>query len=182
MELSYNFFHVIQDMVLKPDFTSAMALFGLSLLNELAAVLPYVALISGQLLFLKVSSFHIIISQFFFFVAIPAGVGGAIGSFLTYGLAYFGGKPFIEKFKKYLRFSWDDIEKTNRRFRGAWYDEIIFLALRSVPVLPSLPVNIAMGVFRMSPARYFVLTALGFTIRMMIMFAFIWVGAETLAQ
>lgn len=182
MDLPSNFFQVIQDIVLKPDFTSAVALFWFSFLNELVAVLPYVVLVSGQLLFLKVSSFHVILSQFFFFIAIPAGVGGAIGSLLTYGLAYFGGKPLIDKFQRYLRFSWGSIEKINRYFKGAWYDELIFLALRSVPALPSLPVNIAAGILRIPPARYFILTTAGFIIRMMILFAFIWAGAETLAQ
>lgn len=182
MELSSDFFQVIQDMVLKPDFTSAVALFWFSLLNELVAVLPYVVLVSGQLLFLEAGSLHTIISKLLFFIAVPAGVGGAVGSFLVYGLAYFGGKPAIEKFKKYLRFSWNDVERINYYFKGAWYDEVIFLALRSVPVLPSLPINAVAGVLRMSPIRYFVLTAIGLTIRMMIMFAFMWVGAETLAQ
>ncbi len=181
MELSPDFFQVVQDIVLKPDLTSAFILLWFSLLNELVAVLPYVVLVSGQLLFMEASSFPAITSKLFFFIAVPAGVGGAVGSFLTYGLAYFGGKLTIEKFKKYLRFSWDDIERINRRFKGAWYDELIFLALRSVPVLPSLPINIVAGVLRIPPLRYFLFTTLGFTVRMMIMFAFMWFGAETLA-
>lgn len=182
MELSSDFFQAIQDMVLKPDFTSAVILFWFSFVNELVAVLPYVILVSGQLLFLEAGSLPAIISKLFFFIAVPAGIGGAIGSFLVYGLAYFGGRPAIEKFKKYLRFSWDSIERVNNYFKGAWYDELIFLALRSVPVLPSLPVTVAAGILRMPPSRYFVLTVLGFTIRMMIMFTFIWAGVETLAS
>lgn len=181
MELSSNFVQVIQDIVLKPDFTSAVALFWLSFLNELVAILPYVVLVSGQLLFMQDGSFLALIPKLFLFIALPAGIGGATGSLLIYGLSYFGGKPAIDKFKKYLWFSWDDIDRINRYFKGVWYDELIFLALRSVPILPPLPVNIAAGVLRMSPVRYFFLTVLGFTIRMMIMLLFVGLGVSALA-
>jgi membrane protein DedA with SNARE-associated domain len=180
--MSADLAQVVQDMVLKPDFTSALVLFWFSFVNELVAVLPYVMLVSGQLIFLEVGSFGAHLSKLFFLIAIPSGIGGAFGSLLIYGLAYFGGKPLIDKLKRYIRFSWDDIEKVNRRFRGAWYDEITFLALRCIPVLPSLPVSAAAGVMRMSPVSYLVLTIIGFILRMMIMFMFVGLGVETLAR
>lgn len=176
-----DFVTLVQDMVLRPDFASAGVLFWFSLVNELSAILPYVVLVSGQLLFLEAASFPVIVLKFFFFIAVPAGVGGAIGSLLIYSLAYLGGKPLIEKHKRFLRFSWDDVENINKRFKGAWYDELIFLALRSVPILPSLPINIVAGTMRMPVFNYFVYTLVGFTIRMMIMFLFMWFGAEALS-
>ncbi|MEX0919380.1 MAG: VTT domain-containing protein [Parcubacteria group bacterium] len=176
-----DFITLVQDMVLKPDLASAGVLFWFSLVNELTAILPYVVLVSGQLIFLEVTSFPIILAKFFLYIAVPAGIGGAVGSMLIYSLAYFGGKPTIEKYKKYLRFSWDDVEKITQRFKGAWYDELIFLAIRSVPILPSLPINIVAGTMRMRPLAYFIYTAIGFTIRMMILFLFMWFGAEALS-
>ncbi len=182
MGLSSDFFQIIQDTVLKPDFVSAIALFWFSLLNELIALLPYVIVVSGQILFINSHLSIVIFSKLLFFVAIPAGIGGALGSLFIYSLSYFGGKPTINKLNKYLRFSWKDVEKVTGRFNGAWYDEILFLALRSTPVLPSLPINIAAGILRMRPIPYFALTLLGFIIRMMIMFMIIGFGVETLAQ
>ena len=180
MELSSDLFHLIQNMAVRPDFGTAVVLFWFSLINELFSILPYVVLVSGQFFFIEAKLSYALAYKIFFLVALPAGVGGAIGTLLTYGLAYFGGKPAIEKFEKYLRFSWEDIEKLNRRFKGAWYDELIFLALRSTPFLPALPINIAAGVLRIPPLNYFVLTVLGYILRMMIIFAIILAGTEAL--
>jgi len=179
--MTSDFITLIQEMVLKPDISSAVVIFWFSLVNELAAVLPYVALVSGQLIFLEASGFHTILYKFFIFIAIPAGVGSAFGAMFLYIVAYFGGKPSIDKFGKYIRLSWADVEKATSRFNGHWYDELIFLVIRCIPVFPSMPVNIAVGILRMPPWRYFLLTSIGFTIRMMILFAFMWIGAEALS-
>ena len=182
MELSFNFVQAVQDMVLKPDFTSAIIILWSSFLNELVAVFPYALVLSGQLLFLKGSFSIAFIAKLFVFVAVPVGVGTTLGTLPAYGLSYFGGKPAIEKFGKYFRLSWTDVEKVESKFRGVWYDEIIFLAIQSTPLLPFLPVSVAAGILRMHLLPYVVLTFTGATIRMMIMFAFVGLGAETLAQ
>ena len=181
MELSLDLFQVIQDMVLKPDLASAFIIFWFSFLNELVALLPYVTVISGQVLFLNSHLSFTLLSKLLFLIAIPAGIGGALGSLLTYSVTYIGGKPAIDKFGKYLRLSWSDVEKVTVKFKGAWYDELLFLALRSIPVLPSLPVNLAAGVLRMRPMTYFILTLIAFIIRMMIMFIIMSAGAEVLS-
>lgn len=181
MESYLDLMRIAQDTVLRPDFASAVVIFWFSLVNELAALLPYVALISGQVVFLNDHLTSSILYKLFLFVALPAGFGGALGSLLLYALAYIGGKPAIEKFGKYLRVRWESVENVSRRFKGAWYDELAFFALRCVPVLPSLPINLAAGILRMHPASYFLLTFVAFTIRMMIMFVFIGAGVEALS-
>lgn len=181
MDLSPDFVQVIQNMVAHPDWTGAVVLFWFSLLNELSGVIPYVVLVSGQLFFIEPNSFHLIVYKLFLFTAIPAGVGGALGTFLIYGLAYFGGRPAINRLEKYLRFSWDTVERVNNHFLGSWYDELLFLALRCIPILPSLPITIAAGVLQIPPATYIMLTIIGFIIRMMIMLLFVGYSLETLA-
>src|SRR3989338_2537914 len=149
MELSVNFVQVVQDVVLRPDWSGAIIIFLLSFANELIAVLPYSVILSGQLLFLDSSLSLALVAKLFVFVAIPVGVGSVIGTLPVYAVAYFGGKPAIEKFHKYLHFSWQDVERVSVRFKGRWYDEVIFFLLRTVPVIPSFPVTIAAGIFRM---------------------------------
>ena len=182
MQLSADFVQVIQNMVTHPDWTGAVVLFWFSLLNELSGVIPYVVLVSGQLLFIEPSSFHLIIYKLFLFTAIPVGLGGAIGSLLIYGLAYFGGQPAINRFQKYLRFSWENVERINNRFLGSWYDELIYLGLRCVPFLPSLPLTVVAGIIQMSPLSYFISTFIGFTVRMMLVILFVGYSVESLAQ
>ena len=182
MELSSNFVQVIQDVVLRPDLASAIFLFFLSFINELIAVLPYAVVLSGQLLFLKGSLSLALLAKLLVFVAIPVGVGSSIGTLPVYVLAYFGGKPAIDKFQKYLHFSWRDVEKVSSRFKGEWYDEVLFLVLRSIPLLPSFPVNVAAGILRMCFWPYFVLTTVGFIVRMMLMLIIVGLGMESLSQ
>lgn len=185
MELATDLAQVVKDVVLKPDFTSALAIFTISLTNELLAVLPYNVILSGQLLFLEGPLSTAVLARLLLFVAVPIGLGTVLGSLPVYGLAYFGGKPAINRFSKYLRFSWEHVERIESKFKGSWYDEISFLALRSIPILPALPINVAAGILRMRPAPYLILTLAGTIIKMMIMLAFVGFGAigiESLAR
>jgi membrane protein DedA with SNARE-associated domain len=182
MENSLDFVRLVQEVVLDPKFSSALPLFFLSLLNELIGVLPFSLVLAGQLFFIEDSIDIAMLAKLLAFVAAPIGVGGAIGVLPLYGLAYFGGKPLIEKYHKFLHFKWEDVEKVSRKFQGRWYDEIIFLFLRIIPVLPSFPATIAAGVLRMRFMPYFVLTAVGFILRMMITLLLIGVGVESLAE
>ncbi|MFZ2484774.1 MAG: VTT domain-containing protein [Minisyncoccia bacterium] len=182
MELSANFAQVIQDMVLRPDSASAFALFTSSLINELFPVSPYSIVLSSQMLFLKGSLSLPLISKLLILVSIPVGVGTALGALPVYGVTYLGGKPAIDKFGKYLRLSWSSVERIESKFDGSWYDEVIFLALRSIPLMPYLPVTVAAGIMRMPLVPYFLLTTVGATIRMMIMFLVVGFGVEALAQ
>ena len=182
MELSFDFVQVIQDLVLKPDFGSAIAIFFLSFVNELVPFLPYGVVLSSQLLFLKGSLTVALLTKLFVLVAVPVGVGSAIGTLPVYVVAYFGGKPAIDKFHKFLRFSWQDVEKVTSRFKGAWYDEVLFFMLRFIPFLPTIPVSVAAGILRMHFWPYFILTILGLTIRMMLTLIMVGLGVGTLAQ
>ena len=182
MELITDIVQVVQNIVFHPNLTNATVLFLVSLINESFSIVPYPVILSGQLLLLEDPFSITMIIKLSLFVVIPIGIGTTLGSLPVYGLAYFGGKPAIEKFSKYLRFSWDSIERISLRFNGSWYDEILFLILRSVPLLPSLQVNAVAGILRMRPAPYLVLTIAGTIIKMLIMFMFVGFGVEGLVQ
>lgn len=182
MELSNNFVQIIQDLILQPSSANIVTFFTSSLVNELFPVSPYSIILSSQLLFLEGSFSTIMLTKLFIFVSIPVGIGAAIGSVPAYGLAYLGGKPAIEKFGKYVRLSWADVERAESRFAGSWYDEILFLVIRSIPLVPYLPTSVAAGIIRMHLVPYVILTSLGATIRMIIMFMIVGFGVEALAQ
>ena len=182
MELSANFVQIVQDAVLDPSSNSAIALFVSSFLNELVAIFPFAVVLAGQLFFLKDPFSIALIAKLLVFVAIPVGIGSSLGVLPVYVITYFGGKPAINKLQKYLRFSWQDVEKVNLRFRGQWYDEILFLLLRTIPVMPSLPLSIAAGVMRMKFLRYFFLSVLGLVIRMILTLLVVGIGMEGLSQ
>lgn len=182
MENTPDFVRLVQEVVLDPKFSSALPLFFISFINELIGILPFSLVLAGQLFFVENSINLAMLAKLLAFVAAPIGIGGAIGVLPLYALSYFGGKPLIEKYHKYLHFNWSDVEKVSQKFQGRWYDEVIFLMLRTVPVLPSFPVTIAAGILRMRFMPYFVLTSVGFILRMMITLLLIGVGVESLAQ
>lgn len=177
-----DFVATVQNVILHPEVGAFLPLALISFFNELIAVFPYVVLLAGQLFFLHDSLTLAMLAKLLVFVAVPVGIGGTLGVLPVYFLAYYGGKPLIDKYHKFFRFKWEDVERVNRYFRGHWHDEVIFLILRTVPVLPSFPLTIAAGVFRMRLMPYLVLTAVGMIVRMMITILIVGVGVESLSQ
>ena len=182
MDLSINFVHAAQGVVLDPGLGSVWPLLILSFLNDLVGIFPFALVLAGQLLFLQGPFSVALMAKLLVFVAVPVGIGSAIGSIPLYTLAYFGGKPAIEKNHRFLRFSWSDVERINQRFKGTWYDEIIFLLLRCVPILPSIPLDLASGILRMRFAPFFVLTVAGSIIRMMLTMMVVGLSMQGLSQ
>jgi membrane protein YqaA with SNARE-associated domain len=182
MEQTLDFIQVAQNVVLHPGVESMLPLLGLSFLNDLIGIFPFALVLAGQFLFFDTSFSLAFMAKLLVFVAVPVGVGSALGSIPVYVVSYFGGKPAIQKFQKYLRFSWSDVERMNSQFKGLWYDELLFLFLRSVPVLPSLPLNIAAGVLRMRFWPYMVLSIVGLTLRMMFTLLIVGIGTGDLSH
>ncbi len=177
-----SFVEVVQNMVVDPHIGGFIPLFTVSFLNDLIGIFPFALVLAGQLAFLKGAFSLALAMKLLVFVALPVGLGSAVGSIPLYYLAYFGGKPLITKYHKYLRISWDKVEKTNEYFKGTWYDDVVFFLLRCVPVLPSIPLDLAAGVLRMPFAPFFVLTAVGSIIRMMLTLLVVGMSLNGLSQ
>ena len=182
MEEALNILRLINNVVLEPNLTSALIILIFAFANELLAIMPYALILSGQLIFLNETLSIALLAKLLVFVAVPVGIGSAVGTIPFYLLVYFGGKPAVNKFHKYLHFSWRDVEKVSARFTGVWYDEVLFLILRTVPVVPSLPLSLAAGFFRMRFWPYFVLTAVGLTVRMVLTLLLVGFGVGSLSE
>ena len=181
MEFGQDLLQVIQDMVLRPDLSSAITIFLLSVVNEFISIFPYVIVIGGQLFFVHEPLSYGLFAKLLVYVSIPVGLGATIGTMPAYIVGYFGGKPAINKFGRYVRLSWSKIERFESKFTGSWYDEILFLVFRIIP-LPAVPISALVGVLRMSPLTFTLLTLLGFVIRMMVLFAFAGFGVIALVE
>lgn len=182
MHQALDLLYLINDIVLRPDLTSAFIILIFSFVNELIAVIPYALILSGQLIFLTETPSLALLAKLLVFVAVPVGIGSTLGTLFLYTVAYFGGKPAVSKLERYIKFTWEDVERVNTRFKGMWYDEVVFLVIRSIPVVPSFPLTIAAGFFRMGFLPYIVLTAVGLTIRMMLTLFIIGMGAGGVSE
>lgn len=96
-----------------------------------------------------------------FIVVIPAAIAATLGSYFAYAIGYFGGRPVIKKFHRFLDVEWLEVEKTGKKFgkgRKTWYS--IFI-LRVIPIVPMSLVSLAAGILRLSWKKYGVATFLG---------------------
>ena len=93
---------------------------------------------------------------------LATSLGSLVGSLLSYAMGYYGGKPFVLAFGKYLLLNVRDLERAERFFHargGAW---TIFLA-RFVPVVRHL-VSIPAGTGRMPLLPFCAATVAGATL------------------
>jgi membrane protein DedA with SNARE-associated domain len=91
-------------------------------------------------------------------LVIAATIGSLLGALVAYAIGYFGGRPLLLRWGRVLRFTEDDLTRTERFFDrwGAW---AAFFG-RMVPVVRSL-VSFGAGVGRMPLVPFAVFTVLG---------------------
>ncbi len=94
----------------------------------------------------------------FFWVGVWSTLGSIVGSLLSYAVGYYGGRPFVTRFGKYLLLNLHDLEVTERFFhrRGSI---TIFIA-RFVPVIRHL-ISIPAGIGRMNLLQFSLYTVVG---------------------
>ena len=91
--------------------------------------------------------------------AISVGVAGnVVGAWLVYYVGLYGGRPFIDRYGKYVLLRHEHVELTERWF--ARYGPITVLLCRMLPVVRSF-VSLPAGVAKMPFWRFTLYTALG---------------------
>jgi membrane protein DedA with SNARE-associated domain len=94
----------------------------------------------------------------FVLVAVFATLGSIIGSLVSYVAGYYGGKPFVLKFGKYLLLNEHHLETTEKYFTK--FGEITIFICRFIPVVRHL-ISIPAGVGRMNLVRFSIFTIIG---------------------
>jgi membrane protein DedA with SNARE-associated domain len=91
-------------------------------------------------------------------VAIASTIGSIVGSTLSYAAGYYGGRPLVTRFGKYLLLNQHDLDLTERFFGR--YGSIAILIGRFVPVIRHL-ISIPAGAGRMRFVPFLVYTTIG---------------------
>lgn len=138
-----------------------------TLIEETVAPIPsaLVPLAAGFFLLPPDAGFAIIAVEALFLVALPVTVGISIASAGLYALAYYGGKPIIEKNRRLIGISWKDVERIERRMTKGKRDEIILFILRIIPIFPGFALSIFCGIVRYPFTKFMVITFLGAGLR-----------------
>jgi len=144
---------------------------GASLLEEIIAPIPssLIALLAGFFLIPADSSLVKVLYEAFLNVSVPMSLGVTVGSLFVYGIAYYGGKPIIIKYGKWLGINWDLIEKTEKKFTSGYTGDTVLFFLRVVPFIPGVAISAFCGLVRYKVKKFIIITFLGSLIRYFIM-------------
>ena len=91
-------------------------------------------------------------------VAVAGAVGCVLGSLVAYWVGMYGGRPFIEKYGRYILLSRHDLDIADRWF--AKYGEIIVFVSRLLPAIRTF-IAFPAGVARMNLTRFVIYTFAG---------------------
>ena len=98
-------------------------------------------------------------------VSLPYSFGAVIGTSFVYLIAYYGGRPLINKFGKYIGISWNLIEKIKADFQKTIKDELFIFISVCIPVVPVSLISAFCGGFRIKPAKFYPMMFLALLIR-----------------
>lgn len=149
----------------------AFGVFIGSLVEEIVVPIPLTLIgISAGCFMMKGSAISINSFQNLFLnIMLPMSAGVTIGSLFIYGLTYFLGKPAIDRYEKFLGVSWNEIQDAEEQFNKTNKEELLFLGVRAVPIIPNTIINAFCGIMRMDIKKYMFYTFLGTLIRAFIL-------------
>lgn len=137
-------------------FITTFGAFGISILMAIEscniplpseAILPF----AGYLVSIgKIPNIHI--------AAVFGAIGCVLGSIPSYYLGYFGGRPFFEKYGKYMFVSKKDLDNADK-----WVDKYgdwAFFICRMLPVIRTF-ISLPAGILKARKRTFFTLTFLG---------------------
>ena len=91
-------------------------------------------------------------------VGVAGAVGCVVGSWVAYYAGMYGGRPFIEKYGRYILLSRHDLDLADRWF--AKYGELIVFTARLLPAIRTF-IAFPAGVARMNMTRFTIYTFAG---------------------
>jgi membrane protein DedA with SNARE-associated domain len=92
-------------------------------------------------------------------IMLPGAVASTLGAYFAYAIAYWGGKPTVDRFGSFLGFDWNDILEMEVRLKGR-VPAMIFL-LRALPIVPLSLISAAAGGLRLPLGQFTLWTFIG---------------------
>lgn len=91
--------------------------------------------------------------EILFFIALPASIASALSSYFVFAITYYGGKPAIDRYGKWIDVSWEGVQQLEEHFDSG--NERYYVALfRAIPIVPLSLISGAAGLFRMDWKQY----------------------------
>lgn len=163
-------FAFVESLVLNTGAYGAIGFFLGAFFEEVITPIPSPLLLIGAAFFFGKPLSAFLIGKILLKVILPISLGATLGSLVIYGLAYKGGKGVIDKYHRWLKFSWDDMEKFRLKLSKRKSDEWILFLSRCLPFTPTTLITAVAGVIRMNVWSYSLITFVGIFIRVSALF------------
>jgi membrane protein DedA with SNARE-associated domain len=93
-----------------------------------------------------------------FMLGLIGSIGCLLGSWLAYFVGYYGGRPFLEKYGKFILFSHHDMDTAEKFFNK--YGEVTIFSSRIMPVVRTF-ISLPAGIAKMNFWRFTFYTIIG---------------------
>ena len=147
-----------------------LGVFSAGFLEEIIWLVPssLIQMSFGFLLFQNVPLSFESLGLLFVSVAIPASLGVTLGTLPFYFLAYYGGRPLLDRYGKYIGLRQTLLQKTYLFLEKKKLEQKALFIARMIPVIPSTTTTLLFGIIRIHLGPYLLYTFLGTLIRVMI--------------
>lgn len=130
---------------------------------------PIITMSGGAFLVTRGALFFQAIWEIIYKVSLPYSIGAIIGTSMVYLIAYYGGRPLIDRFGKYVGIKWSLIEKIKCDFQKTISDELFIFIAVIIPVVPVSLISGFCGGFRIKPIKFYPMMFLALIIRAVIL-------------
>ncbi len=130
---------------------------------------PIITMSGGAFLVTRSVPFFQAIWEIICKVSLPYSIGAVIGTSMVFLIAYYGGRPLIDKFGKYIGISWSLIEKIRIDFQKSISDELFIFIAVIIPVVPVSLISGFCGGFRFKPQKFYPIMFLALIFRSIIL-------------
>lgn len=154
----------------------SLGIFFASILEQIIAPIPSTAVIVGSSLFIMGNSpvSFLSLEKLFVYIALPVALGVTIGALIIYGAVYKIGKPFVDRWGKFIGLSWEEIEKTEEKYSKS-NSMLLFLFITwAVPIFPSVVISAFCGFIKYDIKKYIYVTFLGTLVKAFILGFIAW--------
>ena len=111
-------------------------------------------------------------------IVLPGAIASTLGAYIGYAIGYYGGKPLVDQWERFLGFSWRDVEALERRFQSGQVKNTIFF-LRALPIFPLSVISAAAGLLRLPLNQFSIWTFYGTIPRCLLLAYLGWGLGET---
>ncbi|PSG99654.1 MAG: hypothetical protein BRC28_03470 [Nanohaloarchaea archaeon SW_4_43_9] len=138
---------------------------------------PIIPMAAGALL-IESTAFTEVIFQAFFLIALPASIASVISSYFVFAITFYGGKPAIKRYGKWLDVRWKDVQRMESHFDSG--NEKYYVAFfRSIPIVPLSLVSGSAGLFRMNWKEYGIWSFVGMAPRNFVLAMIGWYSRDS---